>query len=58
MLICYRRTVLAACLAFVALSCSGQADDYDIARADFNRFPIDQRYEMQALLGWPVIGRR
>jgi hypothetical protein len=45
-------------LAFVALSCSGQADDYDIARADFNRFPIDQRYEMQALLGWPVIGRR
>jgi serine protease Do len=55
----YRRTVLAACLAFVALSCSGQADDYGTARADFNRFPIDQRYEMQALLGvagyWPAV---
>jgi serine protease Do len=59
MLIFYRRTVLAACLVFVALSCSGQADDYGIARADFNRFPIDQRYEMQALLGvagyWPAV---
>jgi SAM-dependent methyltransferase len=59
MLIFYGRTVLAACLAFVALSCSGQANDYGIARADFNRFPIDQRYEMQALLGvagyWPAV---
>lgn len=35
------RTALAACLAFVALSCSGQADDYGIARAGFNRLPID-----------------
>jgi hypothetical protein len=51
MLISYGRTVLAACLAFVALSCSGQAGDYGIARADFNRLPIDQRYETQALLG-------
>jgi hypothetical protein len=59
MLIFYGRTALAACLAFVALSCSGQADDYGIARADFNRLPIDQRYEMQALLGvagyWPAV---
>jgi hypothetical protein len=41
------------------LSCPGQADDYDIARADFNRLPIDQRYETQALLGvagyWPAV---
>jgi serine protease Do len=58
-LIFYGRTVLAACLAFVALSCSGQADDYGVARADFNRLPIDQRYETQALLGvagyWPGV---
>src|ERR1700720_992582 len=59
MLIFYGRTALAACLAFVALSCSGQADDYGVARADFNRLPIDQRYETQALLGvagyWPGV---
>src|ERR1700730_5010236 len=59
MLIFYGRTVLAACLAFVAFSCSGQAGDYGIARTDFNRLPIDQRYEMQALLGvagyWPAV---
>jgi serine protease Do len=51
--------VLAACLAIVALPCSGQADGYAIARADFNRLPIDQRYETQALLDvagyWPAV---
>jgi hypothetical protein len=46
-----RGTALAACFVFGALSCPGQADDYDIARADFNRLPIGQRYETQALLG-------
>jgi hypothetical protein len=30
-LIFYGRMVLAACLAFVALPCFGQADDYGIA---------------------------
>ena len=58
-LILYGRTALAACLVFVALSCPGQADDYGIARADFNRLPIDQRYETQVLLGvagyWPAV---
>jgi serine protease Do len=58
-LIPYMRTALAACLVFVALSCPGQADDYGIAQADFNRLPIDQRYETQALLGvagyWPAV---
>jgi serine protease Do len=55
----YVRTALAACFIFVALPCPGQADDYGIARADFNRLPIDQRYETQALLGvagyWPAV---
>ena len=59
MLIFYGRTTLAACFVFVALSCSGQAADYGIARADFNRLPIDQCYETQALLGvagyWPAV---
>jgi serine protease Do len=58
-LILYTRTALAACLVFVALSCPGQADDYGIARAVFNKLPIDQRYETQALLGvagyWPAV---
>ncbi|MGI8569505.1 MAG: peptidoglycan-binding domain-containing protein [Methylocella sp.] len=59
MLILYGRTVLAACLVFVALACPGQADDYGIAQTEFNRLPIDQRYETQALLGvagyWPAV---
>jgi hypothetical protein len=59
MLILYGRTARAACFVFVALSCSGQADDYGIARANFNRLPMDQRYETQALLGvagyWPAV---
>jgi hypothetical protein len=50
-LILYGRAALAACLVFVALSCPGHADDYGIARADFKRLPIDQRYETQVLLG-------
>src|SRR3984893_1007224 len=58
-LMLYGRTALAACLVFVALSCPGHADNYGIARAEFNRLPIDQRYETQVLLGvagyWPVV---
>jgi serine protease Do len=58
-LILYGRTALAVCFVFVALSCYGRADDYGIARAGFNRLPIDQRYETQALLGvagyWPAV---
>ncbi len=57
MLILYGRMALAACLVWVALSCPGQADDYGIARAEFNRWPIDQRYETQALLGVAAIAR-
>jgi serine protease Do len=57
--ILYGRMAFAACLVFVAVSCPGQADDYGIARANFNRLPIDQRYETQALLGvagyWPAV---
>ena len=53
------RTPCAACLLLVALSCPGQADNYGIARAEFNRLPIDQRYETQAPLGvagyWPAV---
>ena len=53
------RAALAACLVFVALSCPGHADNYGIARAEFNRLPIDQRYETQVLLGvagyWPAV---
>jgi hypothetical protein len=56
--ILYGRMALAAYMVLIALSCPGQADDYDSARANFNRLPIDQRYEMQALLGvagyWPA----
>jgi len=58
-LILYMRTALAACLVFVAVSCPGQADDYGIARAEFNKSPIDRRYETQVLLGvagyWPAV---
>jgi hypothetical protein len=58
-LILYGRAALAACLVFVALSCPGHADNYGIARAEFNRLPIDQRYETQVLLGvagyWPAV---
>lgn len=36
-----------------------QADDYRIAETNFNRLPIDQRYEVQMLLGvagfWPAV---
>ncbi len=58
-LILYGRTALAACLVLAASTCPGRADDYGIARADFNRLPIDQRHETQALLGvagyWPAV---
>src|SRR3984893_8443299 len=58
-LILYGRTALAVCLVLVAFRCPGQADDYGSAQADFNRLPIDQRYETQALLGvagyWPAV---
>ena len=43
----------------VALSCPVQADDYRVAETNFNRFPVRQRYDMQALLGvagyWPAV---
>jgi serine protease Do len=38
---------------------SARADDFRLAEANFNRLSIDQRYEMQALLGvagyWPAV---
>jgi serine protease Do len=55
----WARPVFAACLFLVALSCPGQADNYRVAQTNFNRLPIQQRYEMQALLGvagyWPAV---
>jgi serine protease Do len=46
-------------LFLITLSCPGQADDYRIEQANFNRLSIDQRYDTQALLGvagyWPAV---
>ena len=54
-----RRTAFAACLFLLTLSCSGQADDYRAAETNFNNLSINQRYQMQALLGvagfWPAV---
>ena len=54
-----RRTAFTACLFLITLSCPGQADDYRIEQANFNRLSIDQRYDTQALLGvagyWPAV---
>jgi serine protease Do len=55
----WRHAAFAACFLLTALSCPGQADDYRIAEKTFNRLPIGQRYEVQALLGvagyWPAV---
>ena len=59
MLIFYGADGPSRLFGFCRVVFSGQTDDCGIARADFNRLPIDQRYETQALLGragyWPGV---
>jgi serine protease Do len=53
------RAVFAVCLFLVVLSCPGRCDEYRAAKTNFNRLPLDQRYELQVLLGvagyWPAV---
>jgi serine protease Do len=53
------RAVFAVCLFLVVLSCPGRCDEYRVAQTNFNRLPLDQRYELQVLLGvagyWPAV---